>query len=153
MLPQLLIGIFVQSEELAGCTIELLRGDRYVLTYIKSAVEFLGFLKKHNYVDCWVFEVDGDLISLLNKLQERSLFLPTVIFSPHPGEDGRPEIQALEGFEAGASTADKSQEQSCAFFYQKMGFKTPSKSERASPSVAGFIFTGGTLTSKCAIIV
>ncbi len=116
MLPQLSIGIFVQSEELAGCAIELLRSDRYALTYINSAVEFLGFLKKHNYVDCWVFEVDGDLISLLNKLQERSLFLPAVIFGPGPGEDVRLEAP-LEGFQAQANTANKSQEQSCAFFY------------------------------------
>jgi circadian clock protein KaiA len=72
LLPQLSIGIFVQSEELAGCTIELLRGDRYVLTYIKSAVEFLGFLKKHNYVDCWVFEVDEDLRSVLSCKNDRS---------------------------------------------------------------------------------
>ena len=117
MLPQLSIGIFVRSEEISGCAIELLRSDRYALTHIKSAVEFLGFLKKHNYhVDCLVVEVNRDLRSLLSKLQERSLFLPAVIFSPQPGEDGRPE-PPLDGFEAQASTADKSQEQSCTFFY------------------------------------
>ena len=120
----------MRSEELAGGAIlfegfanELLRSDRYTLTYINSAVEFLGCLKKHNYhVDCLVFEVDGDRRYLLNKLQERSLFLPAVIFGPGPGEDGIPEAP-------------------------------PPKGERASPSVAGFLFTGGTLTTKCAIIV
>ncbi|MEG3839300.1 hypothetical protein [Microcoleus sp. herbarium14] len=122
MLPQLSIGIFVRSEEIAGCAIELLRGDRYALTQIKSAVEFLGFLKHNYHVDCLVVEVDRDLRSLLSKLQERSIFLPAVIFPPQPGEDGIPEAP-------------------------------PPKGERASPSVAGFIFTGGTLTTKCAIIV
>lgn len=116
MLPQLSIGIFVQSEELAGCAIELLRGDRYTLTHLKSAVEFLGFLKHNYHVDCLVVEVDRDLRSLLSKLQARSLFLPTVIFSPQPGEDGKPE-PPLDGFEPQASTDDKTQEQSCAFFY------------------------------------
>ncbi len=107
----------MRSEELAGGAIELLRSDRYTLTYINSAVEFLGCLKKHNYhVDCLVFEVDGDRRSLLNKLQERSLFLPAVIFPPQPGEDVR--LQApLEGFQAQANTANKNLEQSCDFFY------------------------------------
>jgi circadian clock protein KaiA len=117
LLPPLSIGIFVRSEELAGGAIELLRSDRYTLTHINSAVEFLGFLKKHNYhVDCLVFELDGDLRSLLNKLQERSLFLPAVIFPPQPGEDVLLEAP-LEGFQAEANTANNSQEQSCAFFY------------------------------------
>ncbi|MCY7386098.1 MAG: hypothetical protein LH628_26745 [Microcoleus sp. CAN_BIN18] len=117
MLPQLSIGIFVQSEELAGCAIELLRGDRYTLTHIKSAVEFWGFLKHNYHVDCLVVEVDRDLRSLLSKLQARSIFLPAVIFSPQPGEDGRPEAPPSDNFEAAASRSQKSQEQSCAFFY------------------------------------
>ena len=124
LLPQLAIGIFVQSEEIAGCAIELLRGERYALTHIKSAVEFLGFLKDNYHVDCLVLEVDGDLRSLLSKLQERSIFLPAVIFSPQPGEDGRPEAALSDDFEA-ASTADKSQEQSCAFFYHPAEVQVP----------------------------
>ena len=72
---------------------------------------------KHNYhVDCLVFEVDGDLRSLLGKLQARSIFLPAVIFSPQPGEDRMPE-PPLDGFESQASTDDKNLEQSCDFFY------------------------------------
>ncbi len=117
MLPQLSIGIFIRSEEIAASAIELLRGDRYALTHIKSAVEFLGFLKHNYHLDCLVFEVDRDLQSLLGKLQERSIFLPAVIFSPQPGVEERPESPYLEGFEASASTANKSQEESCTFFY------------------------------------
>jgi len=62
-------------------------------------------------------EVDGDLRSLLGKLQERSLFLPAVIFSPHAQADGKPEAPYSDGFEAAASTANQSQDESCAFFY------------------------------------
>ncbi|MDP8935938.1 MAG: circadian clock protein KaiA [Cyanobacteriota bacterium] len=117
MLPQLSIGIFVRSEEIAASAIELLRGERYALTHLKSAVEFLGFLK-HNYpLDCLVFEVEGDLRSLLRKLQERSIFLPAVIFSRQPGVDGMPEAAYSDGFEAAVSTANKSLEESCDFFY------------------------------------
>ena len=39
-----------------------------------------------------------------------------MIFPPQPGEDVRLEAP-LEGFQAQANTANKSQEQSCAFFY------------------------------------
>ncbi|MEG4342502.1 circadian clock protein KaiA [Microcoleus sp. A003_D6] len=125
MLPQLSIGIYVRSEKIAASAIELLRGERYALTHIKSAVEFLGFFKHNYHVDCFVFEVDGDLRELLSKLQERSIFLPAVIFSPQPGEDGRPEAPYSDGFEAAASTADKSQEQSCAFFYHPAEVQLP----------------------------
>ncbi|MEG4390979.1 circadian clock protein KaiA [Microcoleus sp. BROC3] len=117
MLPQLSIGIFVRSDDIAGSAIELLKGERYALTHIKSAVEFLGFLKQNYHLDCLVFEDNGDLRALLSKLQERSLFLPAVIFSPHPGEDGKSVAPHSDGFEAGASTAQKRREQSCAFFY------------------------------------
>ncbi|AFZ10409.1 KaiA family protein [Oscillatoria nigro-viridis PCC 7112] len=117
MLPQLSIGIFVRSEEIAASAIELLRGERYALTHIKSAVELLGFLKHNYHLDCLVLEVDGDLRSLLGKLQERSIFLPAVIFSPHAHVDGRPEAPYSDGCEAAASTANQSQDESCAFFY------------------------------------
>ena len=117
MLPQLSIGIFIRSEEIAASAIELLRGERYALTHIKSAVEFLGFLKHNYHLDCLVFEVNRDLQSLLGKLQERSIFLPAVILSPQPGVEGKPEAPYSEGWEAAASTANPSQEQSCTFFY------------------------------------
>lgn len=117
MLPQLSIGIFIRSEEIAASAIELLRSERYALTHIKSAVEFLGFLKHNYHLDCLVFEVDRDLQSLLGKLQERSIFLPAVILSPHTGVEGKPEAPYSDGFEAAASTANKSQEESCTFFY------------------------------------
>jgi len=117
LLPQLSIGIFIRSEEIAASAIELLRGDRYALTHIKSAVEFLGFLKHNYHLDCLVFEVNRDLQSLLGKLQERSIFLPAVILSPQTGVEERPEAQYSEGFETAASTANKSQEESCTFFY------------------------------------
>ena len=117
MLPQLSIGIFIRSEEIAASAIEVLRGERYALTHIKSAVEFLGFLKHNYHLDCLIFEVDRDLRSLLGKLQERSIFLPAVIFSPQPGVEGKSEAAYSDGFEAAASTANKSQEESCTFFY------------------------------------
>lgn len=117
MLPQLSIGIFIRSEEIAASAIELLRGERYALTHIKSAVEFLGFLKHNYHLDCLVFEEDPNLRSLLGKLQERSIFLPAVILSPQTGVEGRPEAPYSDGFEAAASTAHKSQEESCTFFY------------------------------------
>lgn len=125
MLPQLAIGLFVRYEEIAASAIELLKGDRYALMHIKSAVEFLGFLKHNYHLHCLVFEVDGDLRSLLSKLQERSIFLPAVIFSPQPEEEGKPEAPPSETFEAHASTADKSQEQSCAFFYHPAEVQVP----------------------------
>jgi circadian clock protein KaiA len=64
-----------------------------------------------------VFEVNRDLQSLLGKLQERSIFLPAVIFSAGPGVEEKPEAPYSDGFEAAASTANKSQEESCTFFY------------------------------------
>ncbi len=117
LLPQLSIGIFVHSEELAESAIELLRGERYALTHMKSAVDILGFLQHNYHVDCLVFEVDGDLRELLSKLQARSLFLPAVIFSLQPGEEGKPEAQPSDNFEAAPSTAENIIQQSCTFFY------------------------------------
>lgn len=115
--PQIAVCIFVRCEELAETAIELLGGERYVLTQIESAVEFFGLLKHHYHLDCLVFEADGDLRSVTSKLQERSIFLPAVIFSPQPGEDGREEVLLGDGLEANADILLKSQHQSCSFFY------------------------------------
>jgi KaiA domain. len=117
LLPQLSVCIFVKSEELAGSAIEQLSGDRYVLTQIKSAIELFGFLKHNYHLDCLVLEVDGDLRSLTGKLKDRSIFLPAVIFSPQPGEDARQEESPSDHLEALGSTQEKSQQQSCSFFY------------------------------------
>nr|WP_293338955.1 circadian clock protein KaiA [Microcoleus sp. CAWBG58] len=128
MLPQLSIGIFIRSEKLASDAIELLSGERYTLTHIKSAVEFLGFLKHNYHLDCLVFDVDDvdrDLQLLLSKLQERSLFLPAVIFLPQPAWDGSQESPPSDTLEGVASTAEKSQEQSCAFFYHPAEVQLP----------------------------
>nr|WP_293155982.1 MULTISPECIES: circadian clock protein KaiA [unclassified Microcoleus] len=128
MLPQLSIGIFIRSEKLASDAIELLSGERYTLTHIKSAVEFLGFLKHNYHLDCLVFDVDDvdrDLQLLLSKLQERSLFLPAVIFLPQPAWDGSQESPPSDALEGVASTAEKSQEQSCAFFYHPAEVQLP----------------------------
>jgi circadian clock protein KaiA len=115
--PQLSVCIFVRCEELADTAIELLEGDRYVLTQIESAVDLFGFLKHNYHLDCLVFEADGDLRSVTDKLQERSLFLPAVIFSRQPGEEGGDELLLGDGGEAQASTPQKGQHQSCSFFY------------------------------------
>ncbi|WP_367275426.1 circadian clock protein KaiA [Microcoleus sp. CAWBG58] len=128
LLPQLSIGIFIRSEKLASDAIELLSGERYTLTHIKSAVEFLGFLKHNYHLDCLVFDVDDvdrDLQLLLSKLQERSLFLPAVIFLPQPAWDGSQESPPSDTLEGVASTAEKSQEQSCAFFYHPAEVQLP----------------------------
>jgi circadian clock protein KaiA len=125
LLPQLSIGIFIRSEKIASDAIELLSGERYTLTHIKSAVEFLGFLKHNYHLDCFVFDVDRDLQLLLSKLQERSLFLPAVIFLPQPAGDGRLQAPPSDALEGAASTAEKSQEQSCAFFYHPAEVQLP----------------------------
>ncbi len=129
LLPQLSIGIFIRSEKIASNAIELLSGERYTLTHIKSAVEFLGFLKHNYHLDCLVFDVDSDLQLLLSKLQERSLFLPAVIFLPQPAGDGTQEAPPSDALEGAASTAEKSQEQkSCAFFYHPAEVQLPIES-------------------------
>ncbi len=125
LLPQLSICIFVKSEELAASAINLLGGGRYALTQVKSAIEFFEYLKHNYHLDCLVFEVDGDLRSLTGKLQERSIFLPAVIFSTKPGDDCRPEQSSSSGFEARASTSQKSEEQSCSFFYHPAEVQLP----------------------------
>ncbi|WP_293121845.1 circadian clock protein KaiA [Microcoleus sp. bin38.metabat.b11b12b14.051] len=118
MLSQLSIGIFVRSEKIASSAIELLNGERYSLTHIKSVADFLGFVKHNYHLDCLVCEVDGDGDgrSVLSKLQERSIFLPAVIFWPVV-ENGGVEAQLSESLEAAPSIGDASQEQSCTFFY------------------------------------
>lgn len=125
LLPQLSICIFVKSEELAASAINLLGGGRYALTQVKSAIEFFEYLKHNYHLDCLVFEVDGDLRSLTGKLQERSIFLPAVIFSTKPGDDDRPEQSSSSGFEARASTSQKIEEQSCSFFYHPAEVQLP----------------------------
>ncbi|MFM9265710.1 circadian clock protein KaiA [Tychonema sp. BBK16] len=125
MLPQLSICIFVKSEELAASAIELLGGGRYTLMQVRSAIEFFEYLKHNYHLDCLVFEVDGDLRSLTGKLQERSIFLPAVIFSTKPGDDGIPEQSSSSGFETRAGTWQKSEEQSCSFFYHPAEVQLP----------------------------
>ncbi|WP_377476125.1 MAG: circadian clock protein KaiA [Microcoleus anatoxicus] len=119
MLPQLSICIFVKSGELAGLAIEVLGGRRYALTQVKSESEFFGYLKHNYHLDCLVFEVDGDLRSLTAKLQERSIFLPAVIFATKPGDDRTQEVQRISdhGCYPLVTSPELNQEQSCSFFY------------------------------------
>lgn len=125
LLPQLSICIFVESEELAASAIDLLGGGRYILMQVRSAIEFFEYLKHNYHLDCLVFEVDADLRSLQGKLQERSIFLPAVIFSTKPGDDGMPEQSSSSGFESRAATSQKSEEQSCSFFYHPAEVQLP----------------------------
>lgn len=125
LLPQLSVCIFVKSEELAASAIELVGGGRYALTQVKSAIEFFGYLKHNYHLDCLVFEVDGDLRSLTGKLQERSIFLPAVIFSTKPGDDGRGELPSENGCDPKESNPDRNQEQSCSFFYHPAEVQMP----------------------------
>ncbi len=96
--------------------IELLGGGRYVLTQVKSASEFFGYLKHNYHLDCLVFEVDEDMRSLTGKLQERSIFLPAVIFSTRPGDDRRQELPFEDDYDSLVSKSELNQEQSCSFF-------------------------------------
>lgn len=126
MLPQLSVCIFVKSQELAGRAIELLSGDRYVLTQMKSAIELFGFLKHNYHLDCLIFEVDEDLRSLTGKLKDRSILLPAVIFSPQPPEEDRQQESPTENPETTDSTPHPSQQQSCCFFYHPAEVHLPS---------------------------
>jgi circadian clock protein KaiA len=125
LLPQLSICIFLKSEELAASAIDLLGGGRYALTQVKSAIEFFGYLKDNYHLDCLVFEVDGDLRSLTGKLQERSIFLPAVIFSTKPGDDVRGELPSEDDYYSLVSNSDLNQEQSCSFFYHPAEVQLP----------------------------
>ena len=100
-------------------------GGRYALTQVKSASEFFGYLKHNYHLDCLVFEVDGDLRSLTGKLQERSIFLPAVIFSTKPGDDGRQELPSEDDYYSLVSNSDRNQEQSCSFFYHPAEVQLP----------------------------
>ena len=126
MLPQLSICIFLKSEELAASAIDLLGCGRYALTQVKSAIEFFRYLKDNYHLDCLVFEVDGDLRSLTGKLQERSIFLPAVIFSTTPGDDVRGELPSEDGcYPLATSNPERNQEQSCSFFYHPAEVQLP----------------------------
>ncbi|TAG96168.1 MAG: circadian clock protein KaiA [Oscillatoriales cyanobacterium] len=125
MLPQLSVCMFVKSEKLAASAINLLGGGRYTLMQVRSAIEFFGYLKDNYHLDCLVFEVDGDLRSLTGKLQERSIFLPAVIFSTKPGEDERQELPSEDDYYSLVSRQDLNQEQSCSFFYHPAEVQLP----------------------------
>ncbi|MEZ2228602.1 circadian clock protein KaiA [Microcoleus sp.] len=127
MLPQLSICIFVKSGELAGLAIEVLGGRRYALTQVKSESEFFGYLKHNYHLDCLVFEVDGDLRSLTAKLQERSIFLPAVIFATKPGDDGTQEVPRTSdnGCYPLVTSPELNQQQSCSFFYHAAEVQLP----------------------------
>ncbi|XZO02689.1 MAG: circadian clock protein KaiA [Microcoleus sp.] len=127
MLPQLSICIFVKSGELAGLAIEVLGGRRYALTQVKSESEFFGYLKHNYHLDCLVFEVDGDLRSLTAKLQERSIFLPAVIFATKPGDDRTQEVQQTSdnGCYPLVTSPELNQKQSCSFFYHAAEVQLP----------------------------
>ncbi|MEZ2232878.1 circadian clock protein KaiA [Microcoleus sp.] len=127
MLPQLSICIFVKSGELAGLAIEVLGGRRYALTQVKSESEFFGYLKHNYHLDCLVFEVDGDLRSLTAKLQERSIFLPAVVFATKPGDDGTQEVPRTSdnGCYPLVTSPELNQQQSCSFFYHAAEVQLP----------------------------
>ncbi|WP_341737195.1 circadian clock protein KaiA [Microcoleus sp. CAWBG640] len=127
MLPQLSICIFVKSGELAGLAIEVLGGRRYALTQVKSESEFFGYLKHNYHLDCLVLEVDGDLRSLTGKLQERSIFLPAVIFATKPGDDGTQEVPRTSdnGCYPLVTSPELNQQQSCSFFYHAAEVQLP----------------------------
>ncbi len=99
--------------------IEVLGGRRYALTQVKSEIEFFGYLKQNYHLDCLVFEVDGDLRSLTAKLQERSIFLPAVIFATKPGDDRTQEVEQTSdnGCYPLVTSPELNQKQSCSFFY------------------------------------
>ncbi|MEZ2304468.1 MAG: circadian clock protein KaiA [Microcoleus sp.] len=127
MLPQLSICIFVKSGELAGLAIEVLGGRRYALTQVKSESEFFGYLKHNYHLDCLVFEVDGDLRSLTAKLQERSIFLPAVVFTTKPGDDRTQEVPRTSdnGCYPLVTSPELNQQQSCSFFYHAAEVQLP----------------------------
>ncbi len=112
----------MRSQEIAEAAVELLAGDRYVLTRVKSARELFKLLEYDRHLDCLVFEAGGDLGSIVLELQERSVFLPAVIFSPEFGEEMP---VASGGFEDLASTRMENQPQSYCFFYHAAEVQLP----------------------------
>lgn len=107
--------------------IEVLRGRRYALTQVKSESELFGYLKQNYHLDCLVFEVDRELRSLTGKLQERSIFLPAVIFATKPGEDPTQEVPPTSdnGCYPLVSNPELNQQQSCSFFYHAAEVQLP----------------------------
>ncbi|MGL5058600.1 MAG: circadian clock protein KaiA [Microcoleus sp.] len=122
MRPQLSVCISIRSQELAEAAAELLQGDRYVLTWVKSPAELLHLLDSYLLLDCLVVEADRVLRPLAVKLQERSVLLPAVILSPRSGDGASVSVGEFQ--DKYISGKDKQQE-NCSFFYHPAEVQLP----------------------------
>lgn len=87
MYPQLSICIFVRSPSLAQSLSEFLSGDRYTVTQISVESEFLDCIdQQKQQLDCLVLQADRELLPLVNRLYEKGILLPAIIFQPEVDE-------------------------------------------------------------------
>jgi len=78
----------VRSPSLAQSLSEFLSSDRYTVTQITAESEFLEYIdRQKQQLDCLVLQADRALLPLINRLYEKGILLPAIIFQPEPGEE------------------------------------------------------------------
>jgi circadian clock protein KaiA len=80
--PQLSISTLLNSGDLAQSLTTLLSGDRYRVTQFSSEKELFNFIELEKQpIDCLILQSSSDLPLLIEQLQQRAIFLPTVVLT------------------------------------------------------------------------
>jgi circadian clock protein KaiA len=83
--PQLSISTLLNSGDLAQSLTTLLSGDRYRVTQFSSEKELFNFIELEKQpIDCLILQSSSDLPLLIEQLQQRAIFLPTVVLTTSP---------------------------------------------------------------------
>ncbi len=83
--PQLSIGVFVPTSELALRIMSNLQTDTYIAVQIQSVEAFLKFIAEERHqLDCLILEETSELPTLSEYLQEQSISVPVVIVTTQP---------------------------------------------------------------------
>ncbi|NER20644.1 MAG: circadian clock protein KaiA [Symploca sp. SIO1C2] len=81
MHPQLTLCTFVPSESLLKSLSKFLSSERFVVHTTDSEPEFFALVEEHRqYLDCLIFQDNGSLPPIINRLYEQGILLPVVIF-------------------------------------------------------------------------
>lgn len=87
MSSNLFIAIYSSNQNITQSLLELLRGNRYKLSLIKSVTDLLNFVKeKKEQIDCLIVTNEPDLLPIFNQLYEQSTLLPVVIIDFEEGK-------------------------------------------------------------------
>ncbi|MEM9944787.1 MAG: circadian clock protein KaiA [Cyanobacteria bacterium P01_D01_bin.36] len=105
MSAQFLIGVFVPTESLAEPLHQLLAQKRFVVSWSRSASEFIDWVVSNRHrIDCLIVELTSDIVEAFGRLKQRDILLPTLAVA---STNGSISIEVLcEGYHDAVTALD-----------------------------------------------